>query len=271
MAKQMSEAIKRIAEHGDLLERRFYSDREFCSAFDLYPVAWCLVIPQNRAAGTIALADGKWSKFAARHYSTIVRCWSAREAFKEITSTAESAIDDPTADHFIAVHRQLFAFFCSLGAAIDNMRHTFQSPPINNVDAFEAIYSRDTIDYSLEYLYERRTQFIHKAVTPCFSANGLISIDAALFDDTETDWNHPRPIKVTEITTIVEVYWGYFTDEMRAAWSKLIERLKRIAAGSVSEISFPEPTPQQLIWSSGSSNQPQGNPHFIGIKPSGAR
>jgi len=82
------EAIQRIVEHGDILERRFYGDGLFRNDFDLYPVAWCLAIPEERSPGTIALADAQWTEFAERHYSTIVRCWSARAARNDIVTAA---------------------------------------------------------------------------------------------------------------------------------------------------------------------------------------
>jgi len=267
----LTEATRRIIEHGDILERRFYSDESFRTEFDLYPVAWCLAIPEERASGTIALADKQWSTFAERHYSTIVRCWSAHTAKNEISTAAEAAMDQRSADAFVGMHRLLFDFYCTIGAAIDNLRYTFDAYPVKAIAAFEKLFSRDDIAYSLKWLYERRTQFVHKAIVPCFHENGLISVDAALFDDVETHWGHSRPIKITELSQVTELHWSHFVDEMRSAWSRLIELLKDHKGKSIHEIVFPDPIPTEIVWSSGTPEYPYGWPNFPDVDGSGIR
>jgi len=178
-------------------------------------------------------------------------------------------MDERSAEAFIHMHRLLFEFYCTLGAAIDNMRYTFDAYPVNAVAAFEKIFARDDVVCSLDWLYKRRTQFVHKAIVPCFHENGLISVDAAIFDDVETHWGHSRPIKITEVSQITELHWSHFVGEMRSVWSRLIDLLKAHKGKSIHDIVFFEPIPADVVWSSGTPEYPYGSPHFPDVDGSG--
>jgi hypothetical protein len=182
MPNELHEPLQLIREHGDLLERHIFADAQFASDFNLYPIVWSLYVLQQRSPGKLGLADLNWLRFAERHYSTIIRCWMAASSQNEIDVLCMEAIDNPSPALHLRLHRLLFKFYCSLGAAIDNMRFAFAAHPINAEAAFEAVYSRPDVAANLRWLYERRTQFIHKAIVPCFNNEGLLSLDAAFFD-----------------------------------------------------------------------------------------
>ncbi len=256
-----------IRDQGDLLERRMFSEGEFAEVFSLYPTVWALYVLPNRSPGHLGLANAEWLRFAERHYSCIVRCWMAHTALREIRSLCQSSLDAPTADHHLQLHRLLFDFFCSLGAAIDNMRFSYAAHPVNSVNDFEKAFSRTDIGTSLKCLYERRTQFIHKAIVPCFDRNGLLSLDSALFDDTETRWDQRRPLKISSVADLCDFYWDGFVTEMRSVWSRLLDILKANRPTSVAEIKFSPLQPGELQWSSASPSWPSGWPNLPG--PSG--
>lgn len=258
-----------LLEQGDLLERKMFSDPTFASSFELYPIIWSLYVLSNRKPGFLKLADSNWLQFAERHYSCIVRCWMAYVTHQDIASLCSEALDSPTAYQHLSLHRLLFQLFCSFGAAIDNLRFAFAAPPIDCPFEFEKIYARDDSEISLKWLYERRTQYIHKSIVPCFDRNGLLSLDASLFDDTETEWFHRRPIQVKSVAELCEWYWSCFVDQMHSSFSKLLELLKNASPATVAEIRFTPLQPSELNWGSASPSNPHGLPELP--PPSGCR
>jgi hypothetical protein len=259
-----------IKMQGDLLERHIFKDDEFSAAFDLYPTVWALYILEARGEGTITLADSTWLRFAERHYSTIVRCWMALECRRDLEIIASEAVGSPSAAHHVKVHRLMFEFYCCLGAAIDNLRHTFIAPPIECQAAFDRIYGRSDRSVPLRYLFERRTQFIHKALVPCFNHEGLLSIDASMLKDVETRWDQRQPMVISEVTAICGFHWGEFVMEMRCAWSKLLDLLRSYQPKTTADIDFSPLPPQSLGWGSGSPPPPD-SPDTPGPGPSGVR
>jgi hypothetical protein len=262
MPNEIHTPLQLIRDQGDLLERQIFADEDFAGCFDLYPLVWTRCVLVNRVPGKLALQDLEWLRFAERHYSVIIRCWMAYIARKDIDRLCTDAVDAPSALQHLQLHRLLFEYYCSLGAAIDNMRYAFQSEPINAVDAFGAIYDRADIQANLRYLYERRTQYIHKAIVPCFNNEGLLSLDAAMFNDTDTHWDNRYPLNLNSASSLCDFHWAQFVDEMRGAWSTLLELLRSRRWNLPGEIDFTPLEPRELEWSSASPHWPRGWPNL---------
>ena len=214
--------IEFIQSHGDTFERAMFSDVDFAQKFHLYPEVWSKCILPNRRPGTISLADVNWIEFAGRHYTTIIRCWNAWESHKNIVCQCELSIVDSTPLEYLRLHSTLFEFFCLCGSAIDNLGYTFGAKPLECMRAFEETKSRKHGENDLKWFYERRNQFIHSIIVPCFQNDGLPTIDLNLFADSKTVWESERPLDLRSVGDVIEKYWKTFVEEMTAAWSCLL-------------------------------------------------
>ncbi|MGA7499893.1 MAG: hypothetical protein WBX00_24445 [Isosphaeraceae bacterium] len=222
MSDKCAEAMQLIQVNGDILERKFFSDEDFARSFDLYPLVWKRRVLPFREPDNIDLANTPQREFGEKHYTTIVRCWMAYTANKEIGSQCEAAFVTPSVENQLKLHRLLFEFYCSMGAAIDNMEGCFNSPPISSSKAFTTIRDRPTYEGSLKWLYDRRTQFVHKALVPCFYAGELLHLNAGIFESKEVRWTDQRPGKNTEISELCNLHWSIFAGEMKKCWSTLL-------------------------------------------------
>lgn len=248
----MIEPLELLQNDGDLLERDMFADAEFAKAFCIYPMVWSLYVRPHRKLECLTLVSPEWMRFAERHYSCIVRCWMAYTALREIADVCSNTVDRPTARDHLKLHRLLFEYFCSLGAAIDNLGIAFAEYPIESLNEFNVIYSRHNVEISLKDIFERRHQFIHKAVVPCFNGNGLLSLNASHFGDTEIRWDSPRPLKVQCVSQICDHYWHHFVKEMRAAWSSLLTQLRAAEPSTGAEIEVSPCKLGTIVWNAGS-------------------
>ena len=232
----MTSALDLIRQSGDILEQMMFADDEFAAQFSLYPQVWARCILPNRKEGTIALTSDRWIRFAERHYTTIVRCWNARTAHADICEQCQSLIDSNDAVAYLKLHQALFAFFCLCGSAVDNLEWTFKVPPVESDDAFQKSKTRHNGHLDLRWFYERRTQFVHKAVVPCFGYAGLAAFDLNMFVDPETRWDSTHPVKIDSIADHVAKLWLQFVEEMKAAWSELLRVVKTVTSVRPSEL-----------------------------------
>jgi len=228
MSDKCAEALQLILVNGDILERKFFSDEDFARSFDLYPLIWKRhVLPLRKPDSFQLDLDNPQSEFAAKHYTTIVRCWMAYAANKEIDSQCLAACESPSAENQLKLHRLLFEFYCTLGAAIDNMEACFELPPISSSSAFTSIRSREPDEESLRWLYDRRTQFVHSTLVPCFYEDELLHLNVGIFISEVGRWIDQRPGKNTEISKLCNSHWGLFVGEMKKCWSTLLTLLPK--------------------------------------------
>ncbi len=243
MSDESDLALRRIQVSGDILEQKFFADEEFAKSFDLYPLIWKRHVLPLRKPNSFQLdTDHLHAEFAARHYTTIVRCWMAYTANKDIASHCEAACAEPSVENQLRLHRLLFEFYCSLGAAIDNMEYCYASHPISCVDEFTSIRKNTTKLHpdTLDWLYDRRTQFIHHTLVPCFYEKDLLHLNEGILENKQGEWDDQTPGKNAEISDLCNSHWRLFVGEMKTCWSKLL-RLFTAKVGRV-EICLPPDT-----------------------------
>lgn len=220
-----NEALQLIKATGDILERSFFSDEGFATSFDLYPLVWQRHVLCLRKPGSSQLdLAHPHAKFAMRHYTTIVRCWMAYVANKEIASQCLPPCETPSVVNQLKLHRLLFEFYCSMGAAIDNMKQCYESEPICNKNAFENLRDNKAKQYPdrLEWLWHRRHQFIHSTLVPCFYMNDLLHLNEGIFETKwKESWADQSPGKNTEISELCNTHWLLFMREMQESWREL--------------------------------------------------
>jgi hypothetical protein len=251
-----------IRSHGDLLERHVFSVDAFANEFSVYPHVWARYVLPNRVPGKFTLTNPDWIRFAERHYSAVIRCWNARCALEKIRKICTESVDRNEACDYLELHEFLIAFFCGAGSAIDNLKYAFAAYPIKCLGAFEKKMRRPGAAINLAWIYDRRTQYVHKAIVPCFGAFGLASFDASFFTDTETKWDQTLPLKVESVADLVDLIWSHFVDEMRSCWCELFDLLKANVEDTGAPLTIQPVEPLTLQWSSGTPQTPHGWPNL---------
>ncbi len=254
------DALEEIQKHGDILERHMYSHGAFATRFSIYPIIWATYLLPERRRASLALTSDEWQRFAEFHYTAIVRCWNTMRTVNRFSDTSASNISefDP-AKAQLDFHDAFACFFYFVGAAVDNLGQAFASPPVRCNTAFESIFGHAVHSgRNLDWFFKRRHQFIHKALVPCVEESELISVDVSFFDEVETEWDKPRPTtKLEDAVGLLDSLWNQFTTEMNAAWSKLLEMLKRVPPGPSPNH---EVASEALPHSSGNIHHPGGPP-----------
>ena len=266
----LNEPLTLLKEYGDLLERAMFDDINFAAQFSGYPKVWSRYILPNRDKDHPTLATKDWMRLGEHNYSAIVRSWNVRRAASRIDDICTYVAG--TRAHgaaFLDLQEALLTFFGCAGGAIDNLRGTFFVPPVSlPTEAPNPLYASQTGWGSLKWIYERRTQSVHKVLIPCYESAGVPSFDVSFFDNSETHWDQARGTDVRAIDEIVGNIWLGFAQQMNSAWHVLFDQLKHVepASGSVAEeiniVNY------KLEWSSASPQDSHGSPCYC--LPSGS-
>lgn len=210
----MTSSIEPILMCGDPLERLFFRDVEFATAFHIYPKVWSKAVLPFRSEGSAHLAVPERASFASSHYSAIVRCWSmyqTRLRLSDISAKSIGAVDEGV---ILALHDALFSYFCLAGAAIDNLQKCFRGPTPSRGDR--------TFEGSLEWFYDRRTRLVHQIVVPVWTSNGLPQLSPdSLGKGVSWSAEISNGSAVTPCS-VAERVWPKFVQGMSGWWSKLL-------------------------------------------------
>lgn len=258
-----------IQQCGDLLERKIFQDADFGTKFCAYPMVWACYILPNRDTLRPTVATRDWMKLAEHNYTAIVRCWnvycSARRIGDICTRIAANGSDG---EAFLDLHETLCTFFCCSGGAIDNLRATFRCQPISlRGNADDPVCGQSTEWGSLQWIYDRRTQSVHKVLIPCYKSRGVPCFDTSHFDDSETHWDNAKGIAIQSIDDLIGQIWDRFAIQMNAAWYRLLGHLKETQPSRQAEPAIVNLVRYNVEWSSGLPGHPDGSPCFV--QPSG--
>ena len=222
----MSTGRDLIREKGDPLEQTIYEDDCFAGLFVSYAEIWTRVILSNRDQTIPGRTVPEWLSFSELHYSALIRSWNVYSSGRRLTEIATeiAGSSGDAACLYLQLHKEYVAFFCCAGGAIENLDGAFASLP----DAPPAQFKRGLEDEwaSLEWIYKRRTQAVHKIVIPFFDLNGVPHFDAKLFADPDSRWFDNDVIDPQCLSDECERIWNKFAGQMAAQWSGLHDIVK---------------------------------------------
>lgn len=250
----MTPSVESIRKHGDPLERLFFRDEAFATAFPLYAEVWSKAVLPFRLEGAAHLASPEHEPFASSHYSAIVRCWSVYQTRLRITNISADCVDAAGASEILALHDALFSYFCLAGAAIDNLEKCFKAKP-DRGDA-GAIGS-------LEWFYDRRTRMVHQLIVPVWSCQGLPQLSpdtlgkGATWSSAGATENSVTPCSVVEQT------WPLFICKMNGWWSALLTELANQPSPNAPGVYSPIAITHAIA---PSGSPPSDTQHFGGIE-----
>ena len=263
--------LELLKQYGDLLEREMFQDVDFAAHFSAYPSVWAQYILPNRNTKLPTLATKPWMSLAEHNYTAIVRCWNVRSAYQRITGICtQIAARDASGALILELQEVLVAFFSCAGAAIDNLYRAFAVDPVRSTAAGDhALYGKTFGWGSLKWVYERRTQNVHKVLVPCYESGGVPCFDAALFVDAETHWDQAKGVKIESIADFMDRIWKEFADQMNGAWFNLYGQLQQVEKPPSQEVIMGTIKEYEVTWSSGGPSEPGGSPS-LNIPPSGS-
>lgn len=250
------------AQYGDVLERVMFGDADFAAIFPVYPEIWCRYVLPYRQMHKGTLTGTKWQEFSEHHYSAIVRCWNARNTCSLIEESCQKIKQySSVGESILRLHAQLLEFFGSMASALDNMEACFKQ--IGDTKAFGSCAGNKQSPWSLCWLFERRTQIIHKILIPIAEYSGIPSMDLSLFMDIDKRWDDENNRPVTEVGEITSRALSEFIRGMARCWATLYDLMKRKCPADK-----PKALPYSILhWGSFSSgigrpdNYPDGPPH----------
>jgi hypothetical protein len=268
-----SSPIELLKQFGDLLERHMFAEANFAGEFSVYPEVWSRYILPNRETKQPTITTGSWRRLAEHNYTAIVRCWNTRTALQRITDLCtKMAAEGAAALLLLELHEAIVTFFASAGAAIDNLRRSFEAEPACCSARGDAALRGEGEDMgSLRWIYERRTQSVHKILVPCYELEGVPSLDVSLFSDTETHWDDAKGIDSWCVASLFEYLWSRFSSQMNGAWAQLFDQLKDKKPPANPEEIVKVTATYTLNWSSGTPQNPRGTPNLIAPSGCGLR
>lgn len=218
--------INLLGDKGDPLERVIVLSRDkLHNVLDPYSGIWGDHIFGRRLQGNQAQVDSDWMDFAGSHYTALVRVYQAHLKLESIERLVRVLSDgDNKAITLIELHDATAGFWEHIGSSIDNLCACWMdAPPLQVERAKETIVAVD--GSRLDWMYDRRSQFIHSRIVPNGVIDGAPFFNIRHFDKKNTDWKS----KYVQDELVGDTYpnlWKEFIGLMGVQWEKLRSRLR---------------------------------------------
>jgi hypothetical protein len=220
------EYIQHLAKKGDPLERAIVLSRDALhQAVDPYASIWADHIEPRRLKDNPTKVEPAWMDFAGSHYTALVRVYQAYMKLEEINSTiGEMMAGDERVITLIKLHDLTAGFWEHIGACIDNLAACWtDAPPLRVKHAKEKIVAPD--GGPLDWMYDRRSQFIHSRIVPKGVVDGIPFFNLRHFDKKSTEWDSAY-FKEELVEDAYPRWWGEFLGLIAGEWEKLRSRLR---------------------------------------------
>lgn len=223
MTELANKSLCCIRKKGDLLETRLFAEGcDFGLRFAPYAEVWYSFVFPNRSVYIPWMDCGDWSEFARRNYTALLRCYGAYRSYRTIEHLCECAMkpDANPADTTLALHGELFAFYMSIGTAVDNLQRAATAAPES--EKFKLNVSATCSDGAC--YCDLRNRLSHAWIIPLFFDGGLPSVDSVQFSPDEAPWTECGG-SIDCLSDRIETVWNAFERDMQNAWRKLNSHL----------------------------------------------
>jgi hypothetical protein len=125
----MSE-LDQLGQSGDPLEQAIVrlAGEELRAVLVPYSQIWTKYVVPNRISQGETV-EKVWLRFAASHYTALIRVYNARSFHKEIQRICSQCFDINDGDFLLDQHAATAAFWWSLGSAVDNLGDAIEGIP----------------------------------------------------------------------------------------------------------------------------------------------
>ncbi|MFO0906844.1 MAG: hypothetical protein U0835_00490 [Isosphaeraceae bacterium] len=189
-----------------------------------YSQIWAkYVVPARIQAGEFV--DPFLLKFAASHYTALVRLFNAREFRRSISDLCAQSGPQEDGEVLLKLQASTAAFWWSLGATVDNLGKALEQFPgstLKKRDAGIELLGKGN-DY-IDFIYARRTQLIHSRLVPIGTEAGYPVSDPSYLDGknrsvlpAETNWSEDFNSPV-DLDTSYGRWWDEAVRALETAW-----------------------------------------------------
>ncbi|MBI3843528.1 MAG: hypothetical protein HY292_02705 [Planctomycetes bacterium] len=224
-----ADAVGMILGHGDLLEQAVFADSEISNRLYAYAQVWMEFVLPHRLPDNPGRVQPEWMLLAQHNYTAMVRCQGVKLAYDRIIDSCARVLEDSEPGlQLLALHEASSSFFANAGACVDNLEQCFAVEPLR-LSGLNIIRSKYP---DLDCIYDRRTQFVHKIVVPCFlktHSNGTkeLAVDVDCLQSKQSTWDAATPNG--QVTSVDKYYRGVFEQFLVAVgdgWQILYSKLK---------------------------------------------
>jgi len=222
----MSMHITLLAAKGDPIERLIVTAwDDLHQVLNPYAGIWGDHVYPRRLADDPTRVDPEWMDFAGSHYTAIVRSYQAYRRYSSIQSILlKMAGGDDSASLLVDLHDDVAAFWEHIGSGIDNLSAAWtDAPPLRVENAKEKEVAPD--QSRLDWMYDRRSQFIHSRIIPKGIDGGMPFFNVRLFDDKRSSWAS-RVVREELVEDYYPAIWSEFLAECGNVWERLRTRLR---------------------------------------------
>jgi len=161
--------------------------------------------------------------FGGSHYTAINRFYHAWQHVNLLRSCCEAEIDMHDGDTLHVLQEACSGFWWNLGSAVDNLGLALTDAPVTpRKDKGKEYF---TLKYpQLNYVYDRRTQFIHSRIVPLTVDGGMVCFHGEHLSASRpelvakyTDWDGAYTRQELAQDFYVQT-WRSFLTEMGNAW-----------------------------------------------------
>lgn len=218
--------VQTLAAYGDPLERVIVlSHASLHQVVYPYAAIWVDHIEPRRLKDNPSKVVPEWMDFAGSHYTAMIRVFQASQkldAMKRLLGALADGNDSALA--LIELHDLTAGFWEHIGACIDNLSACWSDAPVLRVaKPKENIVAPD--GSRLDWMYDRRSQFIHSRIVPKNILEGATFFNVRLFDNKRTDWSSEYRREELVEDTYPDL-WMEFLDLISTEWQKLRARLR---------------------------------------------
>ncbi|WP_422927534.1 hypothetical protein [Singulisphaera sp. PoT] len=218
--------LDHLTHSGDPLEKAVIrlAGEALQSVLVPYSHIWAKYVLHARI-GAGEFVDEFLLKFAASHYTALVRLYNALEFRHSIHNLCAESGPQEDGETLLKLQASTSAFWWSLGAAVDNLGKALEQFPGSTLRGRDAgIELLISSHVYISYIYGRRTQLIHSRVIPIGTDQGYPVSDTRYLDGkhrstlpAETNWSldYKSP---SDLDASYEGLWNEAVQSLTSAW-----------------------------------------------------
>lgn len=248
----MSDRFSLLQANGDPFERIIAQCDELSGVLHPYAEIWSSFILPRRV-GDGSMVEEKWIPFASSHYTALIRLHHACNAKNALLKLCENIGSENGYELLLNAHADWSAFWENLGSVVDNLKHVRkEAGKLMSANDSSDEYEVGHENLTLKFAYDRRTQFIHKAIVPAMVVEGMVVFNTAHYDDEQTNW-HIEKQNIDSLDSRIHTDWADTLKELHNEWNALksylfdLQKSSGVNASTVSGTSFPKFNSDEVI------------------------